>query len=65
MLASFCAVLLNSKDCMEVQGKKKKVIVLCSRPPQNVRLYIFTSLSCSDGKEMYKKRDAREKLLFC
>ena len=26
---------------------------------------IFTSKSCSDDKEMYKKRVARAKLLFC
>ena len=32
-----------------------KVVVLCSRSPQNVKLGIFTSKSCSDGKEMYKK----------
>ena len=29
------------KDCIKVQEKKKKVIVLCSRPPQNVKLGIF------------------------
>ena len=29
---------LNSflKDCIKVQEKEKKVVVLCSRPPQNV-----------------------------
>ena len=54
------------KDCIEVQEKKKKVVVLCSSPPQNVKLGIFTSRSCSDYNwGMYKKRDAREKLLFC
>ena len=47
---------LNSEDCIEVQEKKKKVVVLCSRPPQNVKVGIFTSWSCSDGKEMYKTR---------
>ena len=31
------------KDCIEVQLKKSKVVVLCSRPPQNVKLGIFTS----------------------
>ena len=31
-----------------------------------VKLGIFTSQSCNDGKEMmYIKRDARAKLLFC
>ena len=31
------------KDCTEVQEKKNKVIVLCSRSPHNVKLGIFTS----------------------
>ena len=31
------------KDGIEVQEKKKKVVVLSSRPPQNVKLAIFTS----------------------
>ena len=43
------------KDCIKVQGKKKKVVVLCSRPRQDVKLGIFTSSSCNDGKEMSKK----------
>ena len=50
----------------EVQEKKREVVVLCSRPPQNVNLGIFTSQSYSDGKEMYKKAwciDAHAELL--
>ena len=43
------------KDCIKVQEKKKKVVVLCSRPRQNVKLGTFTLQSCSYGKEMYKK----------
>ena len=31
------------KDCIEVQTKKKEVVVLCSRPQQNVKFFIFTS----------------------
>ena len=31
------------KDCIEVQEKKKKVAILSSRPPQNVKLGSFTS----------------------
>ena len=31
------------KDRTEVQGKKTKVVVLCSRFPQNMKLGIFTS----------------------
>ena len=44
------------KDCIEVQKKEKKIVVLCSRPPWNVKLGSFTSYSCSDAKEMYKKK---------
>ena len=40
---------------MEAQGKKMIDILLSSRPPQNVKLGGFTSYSCSDGKEMYKR----------
>ena len=40
------------KDSIKVQKKKKKVVVLCSRPRQNVNLGTFTLLSCNDGKEM-------------
>ena len=42
------------KDGVKVQEKKKKVVV-CSRPPQNVKLDTFTLKLCNDGKEMYKK----------
>ena len=31
------------KDCIIVQEKKKEVVVLCSRPLENVKLGIFTS----------------------
>ena len=43
---------LMLKDCIKVQKKKKKVVVLCSRPRQNVKLGSFTLLSCNDVKEM-------------
>ena len=43
-------------DCIDVQEKKKRVVVLWLRPPQNVKLGIFTSQS-------YKK--ALCVLLFC
>ena len=39
------------KDSIKVQKEKKKVVVLCSRPRQNVNLGTFTLLSCNDGKE--------------
>ena len=48
---------------MEVEEKKKKVVVLGSRPPQNVkfsrRSYAVTAKKCT------KKRDARAKLTSC
>ena len=43
------------KHSIKVEEKRKKVVVLCSRPPQNVKLLIFTSKSCRDGKKRYKK----------
>ena len=43
------------KHSIKVQETKTKVVVLCLRPPQNVKLGIFTSQSCCDGKAMYKK----------
>ena len=41
MLENF-SVQLNS-DSIKVQENKKKVVVLCSRPRQNVKLGTFTS----------------------
>ena len=35
-----------------MQDKKKKIVVLCSRPPQNVKLQL-SSDQVSDRKEMY------------
>ena len=46
---------LNSKRLIEGTENEREVVVLCSRPPQNVKLGSFTSKSCNDGKEMYKK----------
>ena len=34
---------LNSKKLYQSSGKETKVVVVCSRPPQNVKLGIFTS----------------------
>ena len=50
----------KKKDCIEVQEKKKEVVVLCSLPRQNVKLGRH-----SDGNKTYKKSDACAKLLFC
>ena len=44
-------------DSVEVQEKENKVDVLCSRPPENVKLGSFTSLSCSAAKKRTKKRE--------
>ena len=47
---------LNSKKTVsKFRKRKKKVVVLCSRPGQNVKLGSFTLQSCSDGKEMFKR----------
>ena len=50
---------LNSK-CIKVQENKEGVVVWCSRPSQNVTLGSFTSYSCNDGKEIYKKEREKE-----
>ena len=41
IVGKFCRSLIL-KDCIKVQEKKKKVVVLCSRPGQNVKLGTFT-----------------------
>ena len=53
------------KGCSEVQEKKKKVLVSCSPILNKTWSFFKTSQSCDEGNEMYKKRDARVKLLFC
>ena len=45
--------------------KRMSFVIACLRPLQNVKLGIFTGSRPVDGKEMYKKRDARAELLFC
>jgi len=47
------------KDCIKVQEKKKKVVVLGSRPPKNVKLGIFRRDHAMMAKKCTKKRDAR------
>ena len=46
---------LNSKGLYQSSGKEKESHCLVFTSPTNVKLGIFTSLSCNDGKEMYKK----------
>ena len=41
VVGKFCRSLIL-KDCIKVQEKKKKVVVLCSPPRQNVKLGTFT-----------------------
>ena len=56
------------KDCIKVQGKENKIVVLCSRPQQNVKSGVFHIVVVQRRQtEKYhtKKRDARVKLLFC
>ena len=50
-----CNVKLNSENVFRYLEKTKKPVILCPSPPQNVKLRTFTSQSCNDGKEMYKK----------
>ena len=40
---SSSALWTKSQDCIKVQKKKQKVVVLCPRPPQNVKLGVFKS----------------------
>ena len=53
------------KDYIKVQGRRKRVIVLCLRPQQNVKLGSFTLKSCTTAKKCSRKGDVRAKLLFC
>ena len=58
----FCSWIL--KDCIKVQEKKSKV-VLCSRPPQNVKFGIFTTYSRAvTAKKRKKERDVRANFFF-
>ena len=41
IVGKFCRSLIL-KDCIKVQEKKKKVVVLCSPPGQNLKLGTFT-----------------------
>ena len=41
------------KDCIKVLGKKKEVVVLCSRPPQS--LFSRCSRAVTSKKSVYKK----------
>ena len=43
MLATVSSWSWILKDCIKVQEKKKKVVVLCSCPPQKMKLGSFTS----------------------
>ena len=51
----YCWIL---KDCINVQGKRKKIVALCARPPQNVKLGTFTlhSRAVTANKFTYKKK---------
>ena len=54
------------KDCIEVQERRKKVVAVCSRPPQKVKLGISSrSSSVVTVNKCAKNRDASAKLLFC
>ena len=53
---------LSSKGMYQSSGKKKKVVVLCFRPRQNMKLSTFTLQERQ--KNVQKKRDAHARLLF-
>ena len=52
--------ILTLKKIIKVQETKKKVVVVCSRPSENVKLDIAENV-----KKCTKKCDARAELLFC
>ena len=56
MLVNFLE--LNSKGLYQSQEKEKKVVVLCSRPRQNVKLVISRRSRATTAKKCRKKRDA-------
>ena len=47
---------LNSKGLYQSSGKEKKVVVLCSRPRQNVNSGIFTVVGQRRQRNVQKKR---------
>ena len=54
------------KDSIKVPEKKKKVVVFCSRPRQNVKIRQFHDVVVQRRqRNVQKKLDARAKLLFC
>ena len=44
--------------------KSMNFVIACLRPSQNMKLSIFTGSRAVDGKEMYKKCDARAKFFW-
>ena len=53
------------KDCIEVEEKKKRVVVLCSLNVKIVRHSHVVVVQRRQRNEYTKKRDARAKLFFC
>ena len=50
---------------IQVHTEKENFVIACLLLSQNLKLGILIWQSCTNSKEMYKKRDARAKLLFC
>ena len=65
MLANFSGAEFKKRTVPNSEEKKKKVLVSCSPILNKTWSFFKTSQSCDEGNEMYKKRDARVKLLFC
>ena len=51
----FVPVFPRLRTTLRFRKRKKHSSWACLRPPKNVKLGFFTSQSCSDGKDMYKK----------
>ena len=51
------------KNPIQIQKESGNFVVACVLPLYNVKLGIFTSWSCSDGKEMYKKTWCTSKMV--
>ena len=65
MLAKFSGVE-SERTVSKFRIRKRKFCVVLIYSIKRAReIRSFVSQSCNDGKEMYKKRDARAKLLFC
>ena len=59
----FVRVFPRLRTTLKFRKRKKHSSWACLRPPKNVKLGFFTSQSCSDGKDMYKKASRTSKVI--